>query len=94
VLIVDEACGIGACFFFLNNDAIPATAATPAKIGNNAPPVAATGAKAAEPPDVRAVDAAAFLPPILINYQLYLLINPLLLLPSFLSPPANKARTP
>jgi hypothetical protein len=54
VLIVDEACGIGACFFFLNNDAIPAIAATPAKIGNNAPPVAATGANVAAVPPLSA----------------------------------------
>jgi hypothetical protein len=67
VLIVDDGCGIGACFFFLNNDAILATAATPAKIGNNAPPVAAVPvANAAVPPLAAAVPPTdpATLPPI------------------------------
>ena len=62
MLIVDDACGIGACCFFLNKDAIPATAATPASIGNNAPPDAAVPvANAAVPP----VAAASPLLPIL-----------------------------
>ena len=46
MLIVDDACGIGACCFFLNKDAIPAIAATPARIGNNGL-AAAAGANAA-----------------------------------------------
>jgi hypothetical protein len=58
VLIVEDACGIGACGFFLNKDAIVATAATPASIGNNAPPVAAVPAANAPAPPAPPVAAA------------------------------------
>ena len=95
MLIVDDACGIGACCFFLNNDAILATAATPAIIGNNAPPVAAVPAANAAVPPVAAVPvatapAAAFPPPIFNKLPTALNIPPASFFPTPFSLNDNK----